>query len=299
MEANKEKREEGKEARKERQKVCTEQKDENDQDIVFGNMCEYEKARCAAAAAGQDLPKRKSCKTKCERVTDFCSENNGEEEDDDEEEEDENENENEKTGVEVNDDNDDKRQGKRRGRGGRNNMNKNGGAKGRGSKKEGGRGRWGKKGMGKGARGGNKRIRGGKKTGQLLKMCAMSVEGDFITYNKTKCDVGKAMACDKVKPVHVGECGNCTKENVCPFFDKVQAFKENFAKKFQQKLGGKKLGDKMRKIMAEAEKEEKKIKQICTVDGSQFENMCQFAIARCEAAVEDKELPEKAKCETE
>lgn len=225
--------------------------------------------------------------------------NNKVEEDDDEEEEDENENENEKTGVEVNDDNDDKRQGKRRGRGGRNNMNKNGGAKGRGSKKEGGRGRWGKKGMGKGARGGNKRIRGGKKTGQLLKMCAMSVEGDFITYNKTKCDVGKAMACDKVKPVHVGECGNCTKENVCPFFDKVQAFKENFAKKFQQKLGGKKLGDKMRKIMAEAEKEEKKIKQICTVDGSQFENMCQFAIARCEAAVEDKELPEKAKCETE
>lgn len=52
-------------------------------------------------------------------------------------------------------------------------------------------------------------------------------------------------------PLHTGECGNCSQANICK-------------EKFMARLGGK--GRKM-----------------CGTDGKEYENRCEFAIARCEA----------------
>lgn len=102
-----------------------------------------------------------------------------------------------------------------------------------------------------------------EKTKKTIKYCAWNTETEaFETVEKPAPCMEHALKCTNnkmEKPLHKGECGDCTESNICS--NSIN----NRGNRRQHR-------------------------QICGADGNQYENKCKFAVARCEAYKNDQTI---------
>jgi len=146
------------------------------------------------------------------------------------------------------------------------------------------------------------------KNKRKVEVCGYS-KGKSKTYDKSECSMGMAMACEGVIPLHIGKCGNCTEENVCPMKTNIEKTMEKVVQ-LKQKMRKAKHPNNKRRLEETIKRMEKRMKinlmkaeknhTICTTTpGVTFNHPCDFAMARCEAANRDEEIPQRKRRCTE
>jgi len=133
-----------------------------------------------------------------------------------------------------------------------------------------------------------------KEKAENFKVCAVDSNGVEKTYTNF-CEFPYEKACNKVKMVHPGTCGECTKENVCPWLAKMADKKNKRGGKGKRggkhgKRGGKRGG-----------KHGGKKGKVCDEDGKEYEDKCAFLVAKCNMFKDNKTvaLMRPRKCDKE
>jgi len=102
-------------------------------------------------------------------------------------------------------------------------------------------------------------------------ICVLSQDEKSVE-TRQHCEFHKAKCENRIAPkrFYSGDCGVCTKENVCPYE--------------RRRKGGPRQRRKRSK------------NRICTLDGSSYANICEFHIAKCKMYQKDKTVLKTKKC---
>lgn len=115
---------------------------------------------------------------------------------------------------------------------------------------------------------------------EKTKACVFTKNKDDVE-TKQNCELLKAK-CDKEKvplKLHEGECGDCSRDNVCPW---EQRKSHNLKQKRKTKRSFKRT--KISKL------------RVCTDDGEEFGSICDYHVAKCERYNKDKTILRKRRC---